>query len=52
MVTPGPIWPSPWTQWCDELAETEADGRQPDLEAVAASLSHGSLIGARGQFRA
>ncbi len=31
-----------------ELAETEADGRQPDLDAVATSLSHGSLMGARG----
>ena len=31
-----------------ELAEAEADGRQPDLDAVATSLSHGSLMGARG----
>jgi uncharacterized protein len=31
-----------------ELAETEADGRQPDLDGVATSLSHGSLMGARG----
>jgi fatty acid kinase len=31
-----------------ELAETEADGRQSDLGSVATSLSHGSLMGARG----
>ncbi len=31
-----------------ELAETEAGGRQPDLDGVATSMSHGSLMGARG----
>ncbi len=31
-----------------ELAAAGADGREVDLEAVATSLSHGSLMGARG----
>ena len=31
-----------------ELAAAEADGREPDLDSVATSLSHGSLMGARG----
>jgi uncharacterized protein len=31
-----------------ELAAAGADGRDPDLETVATSLSHGSLMGARG----
>jgi uncharacterized protein len=31
-----------------ELAATEADGRQLDLDSLASSLSHGSLMGARG----
>jgi uncharacterized protein len=31
-----------------ELAAAEGDGRKLDLDAVATSLSHGSLMGARG----